>query len=344
LRYDDRRARRTLAPIFLLLLAGCTTPEAPAPPEQSPAPVVQEAYEPVDGLLRIGPEPDRAIPLTDKGHTLLLPPGTAPLAGLAVFLDGWRVSIDDQLVSPDTFERVALANNVGILRLTTGNPLDFYFEEDTLRDVAERLQTVLETGGLQETPLLFTGLSLGGTRALKLAIFLKENPTRFWAQPQAVAIVDAPLDMVRFWEAEQRAAADAFHPAAADEGRWVSYLLETHLGGPPREHFDAYVAYSPFVYTAPLGGNARYLRNVPIRAYHEPDVNWWIENRRKSYYSMNSIDLAALINALKLQGNTRAELVTTYQAREGFAEGASPHTWSFVDNAALIAWFLRQET
>ena len=37
-------------------------------------------------------------------------------------------------------------------------------------------------------------------------------------------------------------------------------------------------------------------------------MDWWIENRRKSYYDMNSIDLAALINQLRVLGNESAEL------------------------------------
>lgn len=55
---------------------------------------------------------------------------------------------------------------------------------------------------------------------------------------------------------------------------------------------------------------------------------------------MNSIDLAALVAALHLAGNDRAELVTTHRARKGYEDGASPHTWSIVDNAELLDWFL----
>ena len=324
---------------LLVLGAACAAPEIDTP-EQAAGPVVVEDFEPVPGLLRIGPEPERVIPLTEKGYTLLLPSDAEP-AGLVVFLDGRKVDVSIHTAA-GTFDHEALARSVGTLHLTTGNPLDFFFDDAILADVAERLQGILETNGLRETPLYVAGLSLGGTRALKLTIFLKQHADRFWAAPKAVAIVDAPLDMVRFWEAETRAARDAFHPAAADEGRWVTYLLETNLGGPPHEHFDRYVSYSPFVYTAPDGGNAALLREVAVRAYHEPDVNWWIQNRRKSYYSMNSIDHAALINVLRLQGNDRAELVTTHQARDGFDDGASPHTWSIVDNADLVTWLLAQ--
>jgi hypothetical protein len=120
------------------------------------------------------------------------------------------------------------------------------------------------------------------------------------------------------------------------------YLLETNLGGTPNEVFNRYLDYSPFVFSAENGGNAVNLKGIPIRAYHEPDIDWWIENRRKTYYSMNSIDLAALINQLLILGNERAELVTTNNKRTGYSQGASPHTWSIVDNAELITWFLRQ--
>lgn len=59
---------------------------------------------------------------------------------------------------------------------------------------------------------------------------------------------------------------------------------------------------------------------------------------------MNSIDHAALINMLLLQSNDHAALVTTPQARDGFSEGASPHTWSIVDKADLVAWLLAQRS
>lgn len=329
--------------MMVMLLTSCAAPGGDhEAPQDIAQPMVMAEYQPLPGTLRIGPEPQRAIPLTEKGYTLVLPAGEAKPAGLVVFLDGWKVDTTSTMWASGTLEREALTNQVGLLRLTTGNPLDFYFDEETLRDVVERLQAVLTSNDLRNVPLFFAGMSLGGTRALKLTIFLKQHGDAYWARTRAVAIVDAPLDMVRFWGAEQRAVQDAFHPAAADEGQWVSYLLEENLGGTPQAQWDQYVAYSPYVHTAPRGGNARYLLDLPLRAYHEPDIAWWIEYRRKSYYQMNSIDLAALINALKLQGHKQAELVTTHQAREGYEESSSPHTWTMVDNADLVRWFLAQ--
>lgn len=299
---------------------------------------VIEAYQPTGGLLRIGPEPSRAVPMTERGYTLLLP--DRPARGVAVFIDPRRFQSEGLEFRAGEFEAEALRRDVAVLHITTGNPLDFLFEEADLEDLAKRTSDVLRSNGLRDAAVLFAGLSLGGTRAVRLAEYLVANDGPYGLKPSAVAIVDAPLDAIRLWRAEQRAAAVGFHPAAEDEGRWVTYLLETHLGGRPDEARERYVRYSPYVFGEALGGNAVHLRDIPLRAYHEPDVDWWIENRRKSYYSMNSLDMAALVTELRILGNDQASLVSTHQRRAGFSEGSSPHTWSIVDNAELLDWFL----
>jgi hypothetical protein len=57
---------------------------------------------------------------------------------------------------------------------------------------------------------------------------------------------------------------------------------------------------------------------------------------------MNSLDLAALIAELQASGNERAQLITRHGKREGYATGASPHSWSFVDDTDLAEWFAQQ--
>ena len=69
-------------------------------------------------------------------------------------------------------------------------------------------------------------------------------------------------------------------------------------------------------------------------------MHWWIANRGKDYYDMNSIDAAALVNALKINGHNEAELMLTED--KGYrAEGQRhPHSWSIVDEGEMIKWFL----
>lgn len=295
---------------------------------------------PAQGYLRIGPEPNRRIPLVETGYTLLLP-AEGPVIGTVAFLESRRNPDAGQPVE-GSFDAEALERGLAVLHLTTGNPLDFLFDRTDLERIATRLEEVLAANDLEDLPIHFAGLSLGGTRALRLLIYLKQAGGTHRLKPGAAAVVDAPLDMERLWRSEGHAILRSFHPAAADEGRWVRYLLETHLGGDPDQPRERYSEYSPYAYSKPGGGNAVHLRDVPLRAYHEPDVDWWMENRRKSYYDMNSLDLAALIAELRASGNDRAQLITTHDGREGVETGASPHTWSFVDDADLAEWFVEQ--
>ena len=50
------------------------------------------------------------------------------------------------------------------------------------------------------------------------------------------SIVFLPMRIItrpRFWYAERAVMKTSFHPAAADEARWVTYLLEDNLGETP---------------------------------------------------------------------------------------------------------------
>jgi hypothetical protein len=310
-------------------------------PSRCGAQRVVEHYDAVRGFLQIGPEPERRVPRTERGHSLLLPEGGASsVQGVVVFVDARRFDVAWLEAGQGSFDAVALAHDLAVLHITTGNPLDFLFEEGQVADLVTRIGAVLRDNDLRDAPLFLAGLSLGGTRALRIADFIATRSGGPELRLRGAAVIDAPLDMERLLQTERRAAALAFHPVAEDEGRWVTYLLETHLGDDPGASPSAYRAYSPYAHAAPDGGNAAHLIDLPIRAYHEPDVDWWIENRGKSYYDMNSLDLAGLVNTLRILGNEDAELVTTHGRREGYAEGASPHTWSIVDNRDLVRWFL----
>jgi hypothetical protein len=60
---------------------------------------------------------------------------------------------------------------------------------------------------------------------------------------------------------------------------------------------------SAFYRDAPDGGNAKLLKSIPVRLYCDPDINWYIENRRTPIEHTNLADLTACIVQLKLLGN-----------------------------------------
>lgn len=281
--------------------------------------------------------PQIAIPVENAGYTLMLPKD-GKARGLVVLFDANREPLPSN--KEPNLEFYALQHDLGVLYMTTGNRLEFFFEETKLKQIDRYLDEALRRYHLPPDNLLFIGMSLAGTRALKYTIFSKQNKAAAGLVPKAIAICDAPLDFVRFWKEAIKARDLNFHPAAANEGAWVAGYLEANLGGTPKEQFQRYVDYSPYCYSSEGKGNAQYFSSIAIRAYTEPDVKWWMANRRKDYYGMNAIDLAAFINTLNLLGNQRAELLVTMD--KGYQPDGSrhPHSWSIVDNKELMDWFV----
>ncbi|MCB0662802.1 MAG: hypothetical protein KDC24_08680 [Saprospiraceae bacterium] len=272
-----------------------------------------------------------SLPKTPFGYTLILPDSADP-KGLLVFFHAQSPE-----APLDSIAQFAIDKNMGVLYLATNNRLEFFFEKEKMAEVASYLKTVVGDYPATRLNLLFAGMSLEGTRALKLTHFLKEHP-KYKVHPKAIVICDAPLDMIRFYKEAKRAGELNFQEAAANEGRWVSAYLENNLGTPDKNR-AAYRSYSPYCYDQPENEYLNYLDDVYIRAYTEPDVDWWMETRRKSYYGMNALDLAALINELNIRGNENARLVNTQN--KGYRPDGSrhPHSWSIVDDKEVVEWF-----
>jgi hypothetical protein len=298
----------------------------------SPAPgqrVVNVVY-PARGEVRL--TPDISIAKVDAGYTLWLPGDS--IAGMVVFIHPRRDTLQ-----ADSMITYALRRHLAVMYATTDNRLEFLFSEARTQQLEDYIHEVVEAWNIPPGKLMYCGMSLEGTRALKLAARALEGRSNYRLAPAAVAVCDAPLDMVRFYAACRRAQKLNFDPSAANEGAWVSGYLEAGLGGSPADTLTAYVNYSPYCHQADGGPHVAAFTNVPVRAYTEPDVNWWIDHRRKDYYGMNSIDMAAFVNALKIAGNPDAELITT--TGKGYLPGGKrhPHSWSIVDEAALVDWF-----
>lgn len=269
-----------------------------------------------------------------SGYTLWLP--KEPSKGLIVFFDENRDTVNKLPIID-----LALKNQLAVLYVTTNNQVEFLFEESKMKELEGYIYEVISKNNIPKNNMLYCGMSLAGTRALKLAAFSQTVQSKYKLIPKAIAICDAPLDMVRNYRECKKASDLNLNPIGATESEWISSYLRSNLKGTPEQALNAYIKYSPFCYTAENGGNAKAFKNIYLRCYTEPDVNWWIENRGRDYYGMNAVDLAALVNQLKILGSKNAELITTTQ--KGFREDGSrhPHSWSIVDEKELIEWFTR---
>ena len=256
--------------------------------------VVNVAY-PVEGEIIL--TDGISVPKIEPGYTLWIPSGTET-KGMIVFFHSRR---DEK--KKENIIRIAMKSGLAVMYATTDNSLEFFFKESKLKEVADYISKVCETFDIPSNNLLFTGMSLAGTRALKMGIFTSQEKEYEWIKPRAIAVCDAPLDMLRFHSSSKKAVEINFESISANEGLWVSSYLESNLGGIPIQNQARYNQYSPYTRSVRNGGNTPYFRDMHIRAYTEPDVEWWIENRRKDYYGMNAYDLAGFINQLLLLGS-----------------------------------------
>ena len=327
--------RSLLLPIILLScimlsISSCIhpTPSTPLPPH-----ILIQYEEAVQDSFDIM-SPTIQVPTEKAGYTLICPKGE--VHGLVVTFHGGRDTSHPGFEQRLAFD--ALQRRVGTLYITTGHKFDFLFDTSRLEQIDRYLSKAIKEHDLPADKIMFTGMSLAGTRAMKMALWSYQGFSSI--KPKALALCDSPLDFVRFWKAQHHTIIHNTHPISVGEASWVNYLLEQNLGGTPIAKFENYVAYSPYVKLDSIDSKLKWLLPVAIRIYTEPDMDWWQENRSRDAYGMNSLDASALVGDLRILGNTEAFHITSQN--KGYRPDGTrhPHSWSIVDNGELIDWFL----
>ncbi|MCC6243394.1 MAG: hypothetical protein IT353_11170 [Gemmatimonadaceae bacterium] len=211
-----------------------------------------------------------------------------------------------------------------------------------MQQLEDTIVEALKSVSASALPIAIGGFSAGGTDAV---LFAERCAARGCSMPhsvRAVFAVDAPLDWYRLWENAMLVLRHQPPGANVAEAQQIRKALTARLGAQPTASSQRYLLASPLATKARSGGNARKLAGLAVRAYTEPDIQWWMENRGLDYYGMNALDAASLIRHLKLLGNTRAELIVT--SGRGYRSNGMrhPHSWSIVDQGDLAQWLVRQ--
>lgn len=259
-------------------------------------------------------------------YVLRLPEG--PVKGLLVL---------NARTLPDTANRTAANLGIGILTVVpVANQLDNLLSIPLLDTIDAMIGEVTRNYQIATNKIVIGGMSAAGTGAIRYAQYCAAKQSKANISPRGVFGVDPPLDYIRLYNEANRAIRRNFSRDAVEEGRMLLTLLAKELNGTPQTNPEAYSRDAPFCYAAQDGGNASLLNKIAIRLYTEPDITWWIDNRRKDFYDLNCLDDAALINQLKMNGNTKAELMVTHN--KALAKDNHPHSWSMVDENELLQW------
>jgi predicted alpha/beta-fold hydrolase len=178
------------------------------------------------------------------------------------------------------------------------------------------------------TNIVMGGFSIGGTRAINFYIYnskiLKKSKTI-----RAVFAIDPPLDFERLINSDAKKGSNS-----------LLTLLQKDLGDSLKTNNTLIKNYSIFSQDSNNNDSLPDFLQSKLRIYSEPDILWYMQNKKMDLYDMNIVDDAGYINLLKNRNiNNKVELIIT--ENKGFRKGTNdrnPHSWSILDVKDFLEW------
>ena len=298
-----------------------------------------EEYTQQNDSLQIGPGKSDFIQYNEKGYTLILPDTVKNISGVIISLEDKNFNLKDstQQIYPQ-----AITKNFAVLYVSTGVPVDLYFSEMSLVYIDSLMANIFTRYNLPKENIFFLGVSLSGHRALKYIEFCHNKKSIFNPDIKGVILCEGVLDWVRQWYEGKKGIRDNFSKSSVFEGKLVTYLLEKNLGGTPKNNLQRYLEFSPYSYFDEKDRHIEFYKDCAVRAYTEQATYYWIEAKRKSTFDTNFPDMVGIINELKLNGNTKSELIIFTQDKNNMDRRSPYYTWGLVDKAELMEWLIAQ--
>lgn len=290
--------------------------------------------------LKIGAGERDCLAYGRKGYTLILP-DSAPVKGVLISLD--EREFESAKMQPQSLMHPQ-ANEKGfaVLYVSTGIPLDLFFNKTSILFVDTLLKSVFTTHKLANKNIIFIGNMTSGHRALKYIEFCKTEKSTFNPDIKGVALSEVALDWVRQWFECQKQVRDHLNDVQLFEGKLITYLFSTHFKNTPVTELEPYFQFSSYSYFDTSMRHIRYFKDIPVRAYSFAPVNYWFSATGKGVYDCNFPDMVGIINELKLAGNKKAELIVfSNETRAKTTEmERQTNTWNLIDKQNLVEWCL----
>lgn len=206
------------------------------------------------------------------------------------------------------------------------------FADELIRKQLLEVLRIESENKLLTQGLAIGGFSAGGSVAVSFAAYLVSQGAT--TNLKTVFAIDPPLDLQRVYASSRRTRRYNC-PSVQAEGQGTIDYLDKALGGSPDDQYANYVTFSPFMASEPDGGNAKWLKKVPVRLYSEPDIDFVKERHctEMEPEDLNARDLEKLSKQLKYSGNDRCEYLVT--------KGRGYHTWNIAEPAELSAWIVK---
>lgn len=273
---------------------------------------------------------------------LAIYPNTLPLKGLMFLIPSFGETPEGVQMQTDLSKLAAEQGILTIIPTFKTGVKTLGIDDLTQQSFREMIEYIASKNKLNDTKFYIGGFSIGGSCVVKFTELAVKD--KFKYKPNAVFVIDPPLDFERFYKSYKRTLRLSVNSNPSQEAVYMVDRIEKEMNGTPETAIQNYHKYSPYSFSDTKQTAIKYLIKTPIRYYTEPDINWWLKERGEDYSGMNALDGSCMINELNLLGNSNAFLITSQN--KGYRKPdhkRHPHSWSIVDNDELIKWLMSQK-
>lgn len=225
----------------------------------------------------------------------------------------------------------------GVTTILLNENMKLYFSDLEKEAFSTTLNLIFEQNKIVKENVFMGGFSSGGNLALLMTNYLIK--TKNDLQPKGLFVIDSPLDLEKLYNGAVEDIQKNVSEEAVEEGKYLIQLLNDEIGN-PKTDIENYKQFSPYLISCDSKENIEFLKNIKIRFYCEPDLEWFLKYKNRTYEELNAFQLEMTYNSLLKLGAEKAEFIKTVNRGFDVKGNKKPHSWNLVEKENLLKWIL----
>ena len=262
----------------------------------------------------------------------ILTPTNKTIAVLVLFPSLWE---RPELVFSNNRQLCELAMKHNIAIIVPSLNYNICLTEQSISFINNVFRDALQKYNLPKDKFILGGFSQGGMNSLRYSELAFQDSSKTTITPKMVFGIDPPVDFISIYNTEQRTLKSKPNNF---ESKNLIEKFDAIIGGSPNSHKTEYQYFSIH---SEENSNAKFLKNIPVRIYCDPDIDWWMENRQISYIDMNAVSQTSFILYLNKLGNNKAEFINRLGMGYRLGGKRHPHSWNLLDPEDCVSWILQ---
>ncbi|OUS03410.1 hypothetical protein A9Q86_00410 [Flavobacteriales bacterium 33_180_T64] len=235
------------------------------------------------------------------------------------------------------FKIVEKAKQHGISLVMINFSRKLWIEDEDCKNLSIQIKNIIKTHRLSTDNIYLGGMSIGGNVTLTLSQYLLKNKL---LEIKGAFVIDPPLDLFGLYESSIKdLKREDFSEEQLTEPKWIVQFFEDNFSKDTL--FNNIQKVSPFTSRTKYFDNISELKNIKLRFYTEPDIEWWKDVRNTEFESSNAFYIRKLNETLRTEKWNKSEFIETQNRGYRSNGERNPHSWSIVDRSKLIEWILK---